>query len=569
MSLIDLKSVHIAKLAEDLGMSKTEVTEILQGNYPPRTLRFTTEDTSYVPERKQPVYVPPVKKVSIEEQIKEAEDVDDVWNILSTIPFDNPNYIPAYEKLIGFIKGIYENTDDKDELEELLDQTPSGSKEEKMILEKVLTLESNMIKEENDIDELISLYENENFGDVSKKLVIEKILTIASSVAETGEILDNQNFEEATWEYYAIKQKHLELIRKEISELNSLDDTSTINDNIPDGGSDEEVLLAQKIVSLCPDDPETLWNESSMFDSSSEAYEIIALGAIERSKDYNCDTLDEIISEFDHKSKVGRMAIKKKTDLTIKYANELTDASELEDIINEFDKDDLNRKTLEERLISLIDDHDELNDVINNNSGYIEQLAREKLNRLITELIPTASLDDLENFDDYVEDTSVEKDKIELRVVEICTSADDADNITITHNSYAEYLFAKKFGQKVFDQVQPVVEPIVEQMVEEDNTDDLLQKQKLEEQKLELKKIKRFQDVKEAINFFNVMPADSVNRKIAYEKSSELLDSCLRSQCDPVKLKQLLDLFPEETQEWMNIIQKLSSFYPKPFWMFW
>lgn len=567
MSLIDLKSVHIAKLAEDLGMSKTEVTEILQGNYPPRTLRFTTEDTAYVPERKQPVYVPPVKKISIEEQIKEAEDVDDVWNILSTIPFDDPNYIPAYEKLIGFIKGIYENTDDKDELEELLDQTPSGSKEEKMILEKVLTLESNMIKEENDIDELISLYENENFGDVSKKLVIEKILTIASSAAETGEILDNQNFEEATWEYYAIKQKHLELIRKEISELNSLDDTSTINDNIPDGGSDEEVLLAQKIVSLCPDDPETLWNESSMFDSSSEAYEIIALGAIERSKDYNCDTLDEIISEFDRKSKVGRMAIKKKTDLTIKYANELTDASELEDIINEFDKDDLNRKTLEERLISLIDDHDELNDVINNNSGYIEQLAREKLNRLITELIPTASLDDLENFDDYVEDTSVEKDKIELRVVEICTSADDADNITITHNSYAEYLFAKKFGQKVFDQVQPVVdEPIVEEQVEEDNTDSILQK-KIDQQ--EKNDIYACKTVKSAINMMYSLPEKSSNKEVAYERASRLLIEYLWSANDEIELKELLKLFPEETKEWISIVQKLSTFYPKPWYMFW
>jgi hypothetical protein len=566
MSLIDLKSVHIAKLAEDLGMSKTEVTEILQGNYPPRTLRFTTEDTAYVPERKQPVYVPPVKKVSIEEQIKEAEDVDDVWNILSTIPFDNPNYIPAYEKLIGFIKGIYENTDDKDELEELLDQTPSGSKEEKMILEKVLTLESNMIKEENDIDELISLYENENFGDVSKKLIIEKIISIANSVSETGEILDNQTFEEATWEYYAIKQKHLELIRKEISELNSLDDTSTINDNIPDGGSDEEVLLAQKIVSLCPDDPEALWNESSMFDSSSEAYEIIALGAIERSKDYNCDTLDEIISEFDHKSKVGRMAIKKKTDLTIKYANELTDASELEDIINEFDKDDLNRKTLEERLISLIDDHDELNDVINNNSGYIEHLAREKLNRLITELIPTASLDDLENFDDYVEDTSVEKDKIELRVVEICTSVDDADNITITHNSYAEYLFAKKFGQKVFDQVQPVVEPIVEEQVEEDNTDSILQK-KIDQQ--EKNDIYACKTVKSAINMMYSLPEKSSNKEVAYERASRLLIEYLWSANDEIELKELLKLFPEETKEWISIVQKLSTFYPKPWYMFW
>ena len=280
--------------------------------------------------------------------------------------------------------------------------------------------------------------------------------------------------------------------------------------------------------------------------------------------------MNEIINEFDSESRIGRMAAKKKTALTMAYAKNLTDTSELEDIINELGKDDLNRKILEEKLISLVEDYDELNDIITNNDGYLEQLAREKLDKYINEAIKKASLDDLENLEQYVEEDSTEKNQLDLKTVELCSSADDADNISMIHNSYAEYLMAKKFGQKASAYVEPQVQvPIIETPTPEETAENLLQQQKLEQQELELKKIKRFQDVEEAISFFNGMSADSVNRKIAYEKSSELLDNYLRSQRDPLKVKQLLDLFPEETQEWMSIIQKLSNFYPKPWYMFW
>ena len=157
MKYNSVKDVNISKLAQDLGMSKTEVTEILTGNCKPRKLSFTTQDVHYVPERKQPVYVPPVQKIDIQQQIKEADDVDTLWGILSTLSFDEVGYVVAYEKLIGLIKETYENTNDKDELEELLGQTPSGSKEETLLIDKLFKIESDTIKNENSIDELISL----------------------------------------------------------------------------------------------------------------------------------------------------------------------------------------------------------------------------------------------------------------------------------------------------------------------------------------------------------------------------------------------------------------------------
>ncbi|NVN96809.1 hypothetical protein HXX01_00995 [Candidatus Nomurabacteria bacterium] len=459
------------------------------------------------------------------------------------------------------IKKETSETEDIDELTTIVDCTPPGSKEEDELRKKITQIEIKEIDDESDFDELISKYDDNSLSPKSREYLIQKILTLASTPEESFKLID-ETFSNDSPEYYRAIERHREVVTLAISEMKSADDSDDIAQYLL-AGTDEQLLLAKKIVEV-GSNSEDIMNRKDDFDSGSEAEEILALGAIEKFSDYQTDVdeLDEMIDEWSNGSRVQRIAIAKKRALLIKHLSDITDVGEMIGMSENVGQGVLENQRLEKKIILATNDLDELKGFVDGDNENLKFLAQEKLMLMITDEINT--LTDSENdYNDYIEEESHERDLLDAKHVELCKDPSEVDDIAdlLRSNSYALYLLAKKFGQQ--NSIPSI--PVVETQQVDQGEEDLEQRRKSSEIKNEIMMTSNFET---AIDLFNSLPQGDENKQLSYEKASELLARKIKYSKSENELLKLLNSFPERTEGWSNIIQKLAEYYPKPWWMF-
>lgn len=553
---------RLSPLSGTTGISTSDLKKILDGTYPTRQPFF---DKNPPPQFQKSISSPPIRQKSVLERIQENEEISELWSILSGLSYDQPEFLPCYEKLVKRAKEDANDTEDTDDLENILNYIPSGSPEEKEVINKATEIEKGEINS-SDFDELVDMYENRSLYSSTKKHLIEKMLTVASTPEETNRLID-EVFPEGSLEYYEAIKRHREIVLASIACMRSTDDSDNIAQYI-EAGAEEEIFLAKKIVEIGTTASDIL-DRKDDFKDGSEAQEILELGAIEMFTDYenDKDDLDNIIGDWSEASRVERAAIAKKRELLIKHAEALTNTEDMKDLLDEFEDGDPEKKKLEERIIELTNDLDELNEFENDDNEYLELLARTKIDRLILESINGATgLGTIENYENYVEKEGTEECALDEKRVELCNSKDDADNIAdeIRSNSYAVYLLAKKFNRAAVTPVEEatVEEPVLQQ--EEERT------RKDEEDTEMNNKISKNNSLETAIEIYNSLPHGDINKEFAYTKAVKLLNEKLQySHNSKEKVAGFLKLFPEGTAEWVKIIQKLAEYYPKPWYVLW
>jgi hypothetical protein len=551
---------NILSLSRQTGISTNDLKEILNGTYATRQPSFDKQQ----PQAEKRIFDPIKPKENITEQIKDTDEISELWSILSGLSYDQPEFVLCYEKLTNQIKTEVGKTEDKDELENILGYTPSGSPEEEDLVKKITEAENKEVNVEQDFDELINMYENNNFYSSTRNRLIEKILASIKIPGESYRLID-EIFPKDSKEYYLATKRHNEIAVIAIAGMKSTDDSDDIAQYLFTG-AEEEILLAKKIVGLGKDAEEILGRNDD-FNDGSEAQEILALGAIEKFDNYenHNDALDSLIGDWSGGSMIERAATAKKRTILINHVATLATAEEMEQILDEFEDGDFEKMKLEERIVELTNDFDDLQSLIDGDNKHLEAMAEEKLDRLLLEKIKGSyALNTDEDYSNYITNKSDEEDALDKKRVELCNSKDDADNVAgeIRDNSYAEYLLAQKFSKK-FPAASEA--PVVELSVAQNENNEQ------EVRDAEIKsKITSTSVFEKAIQIYNSLPFGDVNKEFAYLKVSKLLNDKLQySHNSKEEILGLLDQFPKRTEEWSKIIQKLAEHYPKPWYKFW
>lgn len=547
--------VRLDMLSQATNIPISKLKLILDGNFTARNVSFL-DGAHPIPEK---IITPPKRKQkNVLEEIEDCEEVDDLYQLLSRLSFNDSEFSICYEKLVNLIKEDSAGMDE-DKASDLFDSAPSGSPEEKELDKQIIDFEIKNIIDEDDFDELISMYGDDNLRDTARNYLIEKIIKIANTPEMTSKLLDDV-FPDDSLEYYSAAEAHIKVVSKAIDQLTSPDDSDEIAQYIS-SGSDEEILLAQKIISVAKT-PEAIMDREDDFDDGSEAQEILILGAIEKFDDYENDDyeLGEIINKWDTGSRVNRAATKKRSVILFSHLKSLTDPDDMETILDELEDGTPQKKALIERIVETTNDLDELHTLTENSNKYITVLAENKLKRLLLEKFGSAtSINDIENDDQYVADYSTEESELEKKLVELCV---DPDDITIRQGSYAMYLLANKFSTRS-KVAKPVVEEIKEVEVEE-NTNPVLNKEFQDRLRSRISNA----NIEQALEIFRSDTTNTDNKELAYKRASSQLISNL-SYIDESRLCEVLYLFPEGSKEWILIVKKIAGSYEKPWWMFW
>ncbi len=570
---------RLDSLSEATGIDVYELRQLLDGTARTLDQRFIKKTQSeprptLKPEPQRRVTMPTIRQKSMIEEIDETEEISELWSILSRLTYDQPEFIICYEKLIKQVND-YEEIDDIEELEALIKELPDGSPEQDALVAKAKKIEMSEIENEDDFSELIDIYNERSIYSDSRKLLVQKLLDTARDPEDASKLLD-EVFDADSAEYYLAKERHSEIVIEAIKNMKVVEDSDEIAPHVY-VGSKEEILLAKKIVEIGNDSDDILSREED-FKTDSEAHETIVLGAIEKFDDYENDqeALDRLIGNWSEGSRVEKAAKAKKRTLLVAHAATLTDTDEMQELLSEFEDGDIEKKNLQDRIINGIDDLDELHNLANEDGGYLERMAREKLDHLILERIAKYNPNSDDDIEDYIESDTDEEMALAMKRVELCTSKDDADDIAdnLPANSYAMYLLAKKFTKGTpTKNVAPTIE-MIEDIVDANNqSEDLAAKKEEEEEAIRVeemrKKISRNTVLKTAIEIYNSLQWDDVNKEAAYNKAAELLNNKLayiRSEKDAL---ELLKAFPEDTTGSGKILQKLAEYYKKPFWQFW
>ena len=570
--------ISLPSLSKATGVRETDLQLVLDDLYHYQLVRFDSQQTviESAPE------IEPDEKINffqkkqkpIIESIEEADGFESLWRILCRLSYDDPEYVICYDKLVSKLEIELNKTSDEDELQELYKSSPRGSDIEKAILSKLNELRKTEVANEDDFEALIELYKKDEFEGLILDILVEKILKIISSPSEAKQLLDDV-FPENSIYYYTARSRHSELLQKAIAEMNDIDDAGELYDLILNHGDDEEILLAERIVALSKNDPEAIWSKEDVFENDSEAKEILALGAIIATTEYDeeqNDTIHSIASDFESHSRIGRAANKKISVLFLNHIQSLTDVDEIKNLLERFEDGEPNRKLTEEHIIELCGE-DELKQIIeDDNEHYLTDLAIQKEDIVIRDAILKAKrvsdISEYENSIDQDDDPEMANELFE-KIVSLCKNRDDIDGVTIPDQSYTMYLFAKKFPADKKVVVEPVAEviPLVINDVVSDQVvspDD--QKKKQDETR---NAIKKMTDSAEAMLLCNMIPVGDSNKRNAYQKASDLLSAELQTSVDIPRLRYLCKMFPKGSNEWGSIIKALSKGYEKPWYQFW
>ena len=549
-----LKRTSIRNLSTKTGISTSDLKKILSGTYTEKQISFNED---YVPQKRTPASV--FSKESLVEKINRNDEASELWNILSGISYDQPEYVVCYEKLLKQLKEEADQADDTEELDTIIVYTPSGSVEEKDLMERICSLEKKEIAEEDDFDELITMYKQRNLYPSSDDLLVGKILDLAKTPEQSFQLLE-EVFPNSSMEYYRAIVWHNNVLSIAISEMKSVDDSDEIAPYIYKG-KEEEIILAKRIVEIGKDSEDILSREDD-FSGGSEAQEVLIVGAIRKCTDYKNDeeTLSNLMDSWDSGTYVHRIAFAKNRELLVAYLAKISDTEEMKELIDNFSDGDNERMKLEKRIIELTNDLDELQEFSGDSNKHLSFLSKSKLSRLLIEKINIITLQNHDDYDSYVEDESIEKDAFNLKRTELCITKDDADDMvdSLEDNSYSVYLLAKKFGSKISN---PVIPAIMEAPVQND--------EKVQEEKnLKLKnQIRNTHIMEDAISIFDSLPAGDPNIEYAYKRAEELLVSRVEYPKSKEELINFLDMFPSGSNSWVMIVKKIAEYYPKPWYL--
>lgn len=556
------EKTNLSLLSKKLGIPIPQLKSILDGTATVKAPGFLKKNLSNI-QQKITTMVP---KQTAMQKITAAEDASELWSILSTLSYDQPEYIVCYEKLVSFVEEETKSND-IDDLESLLRNTPSGSLQIKMLIDKITQLELNEVNKENDFYNLIEIYENRNFYSVSHQKLVDKIISKANDPEDVDHLLENV-FNVDSLEYYTVKQRHSEIVMKAIADLRSLNSIESISDYIYIG-SEEEITLAKKVVELGRDADEILGTYDS-FDEGTEAREILAIGAIEKFTDYeqHGDDLQVLIDDWAEGSRVSRIATAKKHELLLKHVTKVLSVDDLKELLDDFGDGDSLKKKLIEKIVELTNDLDDLQELINNYNGYMSDLAEDKLNSILLEKAKGYTLNSNENYDDYADEDSDEESALDLSLVGSCNSINDADSVNdkIRGNSYAEYLLAKKFGgASPVKDTAPIVEP-------QPSVTEALDTKDQEQERIDTEiadRIKFTSSFDVLMGIYNSPSSSESNKELAYNKASKILEGKVDYIRSEQELIVLFNAFPKETPGSNKIIQKLAESYTKPWYIFW
>lgn len=558
MADIQAKKVDIKSLSNDTGIDEGTLRLIIDGTYVP----------SYsIPQR----IVNEVKKVitppsTLPERIKEADSIKLIWPLLaSDVTYDMPEYIPLYEKLIALLRTeLADLSDEEGDLNSLLDYAPFGSAVRTEIIDQIVKLQRARIDDaaSQGIDELIEFY-REDYQSGVHSYLIEKMLAEVTSFEDTNTILDDV-VDERTAEYFLFQEKHTQLLRAEIESLDSTvsyEDVKDLHDAMSPG-SDEEILLAERIVRVVSD-AETIWEFSDLFDGGSEAEDILAIATINALQDYDDDSdmLETLDNAYNSSSRIGRLLSKKKIQLLQAHAETLTDPEDVESLLGEFESDNPARIPVERRWVIVTEGIEEIKQIIDNNSGRVETLAQEKLSALLQKEIPTMDFNTIDEYENMVDGDTPDRRLFEEKVIRLVETHEDVESITVYGASDLEYKLAKKFES---NQAPAITVPVVEEQLSVVDTT-----QNEEDRSIEKLINSMSSTISELMKKFDSLLDDSPHRVRLYGEASKRLKRKLEgASLQKRELLELVKLFPANSEEVILIVKRLADQYPKPWWMF-
>ena len=521
---------------------------------------------------------PEVEEKELSVQIAETNDLSGLVSLFNDrVSSDLPEFLLCYEKIQRLANIEISKAKTKEDFENLYDILIYGSVEESICLMKVIEFENEEILALTNIDELIDVYQNNNYHENSKRLAAQRIVKLVTTIDEMSRVIDDV-FLEGTPEFFEMLSRSSAILTEAISKMTDLDEVDSIYKSIPHE-ADEELLLAQKIVELAGGDVEIIWSKGGVFESNTEAKEILALAVIENTSSYSVaedHPLNRVSDCFDRGSRIKRLVDKKINELFSACIKDLEDVSELDSIMGDFNTDDPNQIIVADKIISAVSSLEDVVEIIDDydSSSYIHVCARKKFESMVFELIANAKkIEDLQV--DLIKDRYPLEEDTEIgrayykKMIELSLSVDDMDVINL-EDSYCKYLLMKKFpvssAKAIFiEPIKPLVAETKKEVVEED---DFMHRQRIDSENLQ--KIQSAKDPVYAIKFFNSLPGGDASKKTAYQKSSELLRILLQ-QPEPSKkvLLQLIQHFPVGTSEWGSCIDRLAESFKKPWWMFW
>lgn len=605
-----MKSSHIdlKKIARELNISIVDLKEILDGVYVPQspavltkkpyTLIDAMEDARRASLGEAVITSNQVieddeyheKQMSPFEHLATLSEPSELYDFLCSLHFSDETFIPAYQKLTHTIKEQLQENLDKDELDDLLSYAPDGSPEESTILKKIEDLEKNEIKSEDDFDELIRHYENDTYEGSSKKLLTDKLIATCTCYEDSSRLIDDVFFEGST-EYYTLLPIHQSFIHRAISEVTDNDDIRSLADSLYND-SDELVMLAQRIVTIKADDAREIWYYEDLFDDDSEALEVLALGALGAISKHSYawedleNLIDEISGSFTESSRIGRKIAQFKSEQWRNHVANLTDSEDIQNALSETKSSNPICMDTEQRLISLINDKDDLQELLNKEASRsnLHAIAQKKMSDILQADFGNASTpEEIKDHDDYFDSPSKDEDRWELRLAELITQPDDVSDYSFTDGSYALYCLAQRFAHNPDQSHQISTQKNVappEKIVATGPSPEQLEQERINQLEVVLlelknndKKFRKQIDycttVAEVMKLYHEFPIGTEYRVLAYRKAVQLLPIELRNIKTTDEAKSLLILFPKRSDEWVQIIQALSSFYPKPWYQFW